>query len=52
MQCSAYKESDIQQRLPLQGGGLHQTVVSAPQQTIPHHPQQSFSLLSPTGTSL
>lgn len=34
-----------------QGGGLHQTVVSAPQQTIPHHPQQSFSLLSPTGST-
>ncbi|XP_064109959.1 mothers against decapentaplegic homolog 4-like isoform X1 [Macrobrachium nipponense] len=37
-----------------QGGGLHQTVVSASQQTIPHHPvqhQQSFPILSPTGST-
>nr|XP_053630401.1 mothers against decapentaplegic homolog 4-like [Cherax quadricarinatus] len=37
-----------------QAGSLHATVVSSPQQTIPHHPvshQQSFSLLSPTGST-
>ncbi|XP_042212967.1 mothers against decapentaplegic homolog 4-like isoform X1 [Homarus americanus] len=36
-----------------QAGSLHQTVASAPQQTISHHPvsHPSFSLLSPTGST-